>query len=95
MNLFTNIKTLLFPVRSKKKIELTADERKHYLAQLENNKVFWQVLENVEDYWYNKFDNCDVNKHRERDYYHTAMKSVKFVRKSIEDQIKMVEIKKN
>lgn len=73
---------------------LTADERKHYLAQLESNKVFWQVLERVEDYWFEQFDKCDINKHRERDFYHTAMKSVKFVRKSIEDQIKMLAMKK-
>lgn len=76
------------------KPKLTAAERALYLNQLETNKLFWEVMENVEAFWFDKFDNCDLNKPHERDYYHTAMKSVKFVKKSITDQIKMVGIRK-
>lgn len=48
-------------------------------------------MEKVETFWYDKFDNCDLNKPDERDYYHTGMKSVKYVKKSILDQIAMVK----
>ncbi len=75
------------------KPKLTAEERAFYLSQLENNKLFWEVMANVESFWFDKFDNCDLNKPHERDYYHTAMKSVKFVKKSIMDQITMVGIR--
>jgi hypothetical protein len=73
--------------------KLTAEERRHFLLQLENNKLFWEVMEKVDDFWFQKFDNCDVNKPLERDYYHTAMKSVKYVKKSILDQLQIVKNK--
>ena len=50
-------------------------------------------MDKVESFWFDKFDNCDLNKPYERDYYHTATKSVKFVKKSITDQIKMVGLR--
>lgn len=50
-------------------------------------------MDNVETFWFDKFDACDLNKPHERDYYHTAMKSVKFVKKSILDQIKVMGMK--
>lgn len=73
--------------------KLTRDERLVYLSQLENNKVFWEVMDKVESFWFDKFDTCDLNKPHERDFYHSAMKSVKFVKKSITDQIDMMRLK--
>lgn len=48
-------------------------------------------MDKVELFWFDKFDTCDVNKPLERDYYHTAMKSVKYVKKSILDQLAIVK----
>jgi len=50
-------------------------------------------MDNVESFWFDKFDSCDLNKPHERDYYHTGMKSVKFVKKSILDQLTMAKVK--